>query len=311
MADRLQDLDNMLTITAEVLVQKYTAQLGDIFAGNAGSSIYEFTNAPGDKVCELCRALNGQRIKVDSPNDRFRPPVHINCRCIPVWIKDDEIDPETGEPVQPSDFHIPEDLVEQHGQFVARPHQYASLRVPARPEGRDFIFIPGKRGERGRLVWRPGLPDYAVQDALIIAGNNLLAVWEEQSLSPEHFAQAASDLAYHAASRPIHTHWRHDFETHRDNWASHAAVLSEAEYQQLASETVAAPDSAAVLTSYRGERVVAFFAHRLQIGEYEYRDVWVDYHLQRGALGHIMRVKKPVKYLRGRRPYTILRGGLE
>ena len=111
-----------------------------------------------ERTCPLCQYLDGMVVAKSSPDyERYRYPSHINCRRIMVDIHRDEVD-ETGNPTQP-DFKPPDEaLLKRYGHFTLDPNKYAELRIPSRPEGRDFIFLRGPAGEPGQLIWLDGLP---------------------------------------------------------------------------------------------------------------------------------------------------------
>ena len=113
------------------------------------------------RTCLLCRRLHGMILaRTDPRYQQYKHPSHINCRRIIAFIGRRELG-DDGKPLKPT-FKDPDpELLRKHGHFHVDPDKYAPLRIPARPEGRDFIFVPGGRGEPGKLLWRQGLSDRA------------------------------------------------------------------------------------------------------------------------------------------------------
>jgi len=73
-----------------------------------------------------------------------------NCRHVYVYYAADEPQAqEVGEFEPP-----PEEIVDRHGHFVSKPQKYRDLRVPATPEGRDFIVRRVKDPRTGEIVTR-------------------------------------------------------------------------------------------------------------------------------------------------------------
>jgi hypothetical protein len=107
-------------------------------------------------ACPFCKAMNRKVFRKDAFN-AYLPPFHINCRCIVVHLQEgmaqENFDPNEVEPLL------------KHAHFVAdrvkgREVRYEALQVPARVEGRDFIFRRVKDPTTGRWVskleFRPG-----------------------------------------------------------------------------------------------------------------------------------------------------------
>jgi hypothetical protein len=107
-------------------------------------------------ACPFCQAMNRKVFRKDAFN-AYLPPFHINCRCIVVHLQEgmaqENFDPNEVEPLL------------KHAHFVAdrvkgREVRYEALQVPARVEGRDFIFRRVKDPTTGRWVskleFRPG-----------------------------------------------------------------------------------------------------------------------------------------------------------
>jgi hypothetical protein len=139
------------------------------------------------KTCPLCRHLHGMILsKTDPRYHEYKYPSHIHCRRIMVDIGKGELN-DDGTPLTPNFTDPPRALVERYGHFQINPDKYSALRIPARPEGRDFLYVPGKAGEPHRLIWRPGLSDEARRATIQDMTAELLA-------HPESLPQSANLL---------------------------------------------------------------------------------------------------------------------
>jgi len=99
-------------------------------------------------ACPFCAAMNRKVFRKDAFN-AYLPPFHINCRCVVVHLQEgvaqENFDPSEVEPLL------------RHAHFVAdrirgREVRYEALQIPARVEGRDFIFRRVKDPTTGRWV---------------------------------------------------------------------------------------------------------------------------------------------------------------
>ena len=119
-------------------------------------------------ACPFCQAMNRKVFRKDAFN-AYLPPFHINCRCIVVHLQEgmaqENFDPNEVEPLL------------KHAHFVAdrvkgREVRYEALQIPARVEGRDFIFRRVKDPTTGRwvskLTFRP--PPDRTMPSLHLAG---------------------------------------------------------------------------------------------------------------------------------------------
>ncbi|MCX7969141.1 MAG: phage head morphogenesis protein, partial [Armatimonadetes bacterium] len=115
-----------------------------------------------EDACPFCRAMHNKVLRIDQ-HHAYLPPFHINCRCVVVRLS------EGAAPVDfdPDDEEIKRNL--HHAHFVAdlvkgRQVRYEALKVPARVEGRDFIFRRVRDKETGRwlskLEFRQGQPTW-------------------------------------------------------------------------------------------------------------------------------------------------------
>jgi len=106
-------------------------------------------------ACPFCQAMNRKVFRKDAFN-AYLPPFHINCRCVVVHLQEgvaqENFDPNEVEPLL------------RHAHFVAdrvrgREVRYEALQIPARVEGRDFIFRRVKDPTTGqwvrKLTFRP------------------------------------------------------------------------------------------------------------------------------------------------------------
>jgi SPP1 gp7 family putative phage head morphogenesis protein len=154
-------LNEELTMTASITVIEME-NLGRADALPADEyPNYEIVEELDDATCDLCEELDGQIIGVDHPDfEELQDPSHINCRRIIVAIGADEVAPD-GDPIEPNYERPSSDLIQEYGHFMVDREKYAELRIPAQPEGRDFIVTPyvDDQGLRhARLNWR--VPPY-------------------------------------------------------------------------------------------------------------------------------------------------------
>jgi hypothetical protein len=119
-------------------------------------------------ACPFCQAMNRKVFRKDAFN-AYLPPFHINCRCIVVHLQE-------GMAQENFDPNEVESLL-KHAHFVAdrvtaREVRYEALQIPARVEGRDFIFRRVKDPTTGRwvskLTFRP--PPDRTMPSLHLAG---------------------------------------------------------------------------------------------------------------------------------------------
>jgi len=121
---------------------------------------------------------------------------------------------------------------------------------------------------------------------------------------------AASDLAYHTARTGLHSHLAHDLAAHADDWRDVLGALGEDEYLDLAASVLSDDESWAALNRHYGRWHVSFWADRLHLPDrgVHIRNVWVDYDLERGQLGHIMAPQDRADYITSRGQFQPLRG---
>jgi len=161
MADVLDLLNQELMLTAQVCLQQLenAARVDALPADDY--QLFEVIEELDDASCDLCIEMDGMIISRDDPDfDDVQHPAHINCRRILSGIHRDEIGPDE-EPIEPNYERPSEEIIHKFGHFMVDREKYAPLRVPAHPEGRDFVARPyvdeeGKR--RVRLDWR--IPEY-------------------------------------------------------------------------------------------------------------------------------------------------------
>ncbi|NOS67905.1 MAG: hypothetical protein HOO67_06130, partial [Candidatus Peribacteraceae bacterium] len=74
----------------------------------------QYSGILDQKICQLCEFLDGKVLTLDNPAfDRFTPPVHNNCRCVWVFIRQEE------ENVLITWEEPPSELVGRFGNLVA------------------------------------------------------------------------------------------------------------------------------------------------------------------------------------------------
>jgi hypothetical protein len=119
-------------------------------------------------ACPFCQAMNRKVFRKDAFN-AYLPPFHINCRCVVVHLQE-------GMAQENFDPNEVESLL-KHAHFVAdrlttKQVRYEALQIPARVEGRDFIFRRVKDPTTGRwvskLTFRP--PPDRTMPSLHLAG---------------------------------------------------------------------------------------------------------------------------------------------
>jgi hypothetical protein len=119
-------------------------------------------------ACPFCQAMNRKVFHKDAFN-AYLPPFHINCRCVVVHLQE-------GMAQENFDPNEVESLL-KHAHFVAdrltaKQVRYEELQIPARVEGRDFIFRRVKDPTTGRwvskLTFRP--PPDRTMPSLHLAG---------------------------------------------------------------------------------------------------------------------------------------------
>lgn len=168
--DPLELLNSELEMTASVtMIQMENLGRTDALPRDEFPN-YEIVEELDDETCDLCQELDGQIVSVDHPDfEELQNPSHINCRRILVGVGADEVGPEQDDegdllPVEPDYVRPSSDLIAKHGHFMVDREKYAPLRVPAQPEGRDFVATPyvDEDGVRHvQLHWR--VPPYDLE----------------------------------------------------------------------------------------------------------------------------------------------------
>jgi len=155
-----------LSMTAQVLITQLE-NAGGVDAAPADEyPNFEIIEVLDEDSCDLCREMDGMIISRDDPDfELVKDPAHINCRRSLAAVSKDEIGPD-GNPLEPDYERPSQEMIDEFGHFMRVPGKYAPLRVPAQPEGRDFVARPyvdkyGKR--RVRIDWR--VPDYELAAA--------------------------------------------------------------------------------------------------------------------------------------------------
>jgi len=148
--DRLQRLHNTVNATATLSVMDTGNMAERDVVPQDRYPLAQWISVLEETTCALCEKLNGQIIDRDSEaSSRFRPPIHINCKCTLAYISRDERGPD-GRPTQPDFVAPPADLITKHGHFAIDPSRYRPLKVPAFADTRQFVFKRVK--VEGKLV---------------------------------------------------------------------------------------------------------------------------------------------------------------
>jgi hypothetical protein len=164
MPEPLELLNEELRMTAVILIQRLeNAGRADALPADE-FPLFEILEEIDDATCDLCLTLDGMIISRDHPDfDDLQQPSHINCRRVIVGVGADEVGPDE-EPIEPDYERPSSELIDKHGHFMVDKERYAPLRVPAQPEGRDFIaraYVDEEGKRRVKLDWR--IPEYELQ----------------------------------------------------------------------------------------------------------------------------------------------------
>ena len=155
--DLPETINELLRITGSITVQQMENE-GRVDAAPLDDyDLFEIVESITDASCDLCIEMDGMRISRDDPDfEIIKDPAHINCFRLLEAIGRDEVGPDD-KPIEP-DYERPSDeLIDKHGHFMRFPEKYEALKVPAQPEGRDFIAKPyvGEDGKQHVMLhWR-------------------------------------------------------------------------------------------------------------------------------------------------------------
>jgi len=84
--------------------------------------IAEYSAILDKKTCPLCKYLDGQVFKVGSSEyERYMPRIHDRCRCIYVYVGEEE-----GNQPKESFREPPPEIIKEHGQLIGKPNAPAS-----------------------------------------------------------------------------------------------------------------------------------------------------------------------------------------
>ncbi|MEN6544791.1 MAG: hypothetical protein ABFE07_02015, partial [Armatimonadia bacterium] len=225
--------------------------------------------------------------------DRYRQPSHINCRRIMVDIGRDEVGPD-GLPTRPDEIPL-EDvhaLEQKYGHFHVDPSKYAELRIPSRPEARDFTYVRGAKGEPGHLSWMPGLPKAPLQQTL-------RDMWElaiEAGTPADALAMTCTRLVSAAGEHGLYNHLAHDFAKHATEWGQSLGTLDDDVYAALAKLVADDPSTRVCTRDYHRRQVIGLHNARLQVGARHADDVGVVYDPATAEIIHVMRVTRGGAY---------------
>ncbi len=106
-------VDRELKATASITVNESINQGRNEIIRSGKIKAAQFSAILDRRTCPLCRELDGQIIDVENPDfDRFTPPIHSNCRCIWVYVHEEEENVKI-------DWSTPsQDLINRNGQLV-------------------------------------------------------------------------------------------------------------------------------------------------------------------------------------------------
>ena len=304
------------------------AQITESLAGAANATVTQLyglgrdAEAPADEfplaqiierldlpnVCPLCASVHGMIVdRKSAAFAEFRWPSHINCRRTIVYIGKDEVD-ETGEPTKP-DFQRPhQDIINQHGHFHVDPGKYAELRIPSRPEGRDFIFVRGLQGRPGHLLWRDALSKEAIQATL----TDMYKVIEGAELTELAMGERCAALVRHASEAASYENFDDDLDRHRADWLDDSGLfLEDMDYAALPWFLAAHPDTWVCSFLEGGAARIGLFSPRLALPHLEnsVHNIAAVYTPRAGRLQQVgMRAAKGPDYFRNQDGFKPIRG---
>ena len=140
-----------LAITAQVLIGDLTEQARAEMADIDRFPLAQIVEVLDDRTCPLCEYMDGMWLRRDMPDfARWSRSPHVNCRRTLHYL--------SGPGLEADFIPPPAELVDEHGHFIRDPDKYEALRIPAQPEGRDFVFKRVRDPRSGVLVsvleWR-------------------------------------------------------------------------------------------------------------------------------------------------------------
>jgi hypothetical protein len=222
-------------------------------------------------TCPLCRQINGMVFDKRSPAyQQYRWPLHIGCRGIIVDIGRGEMG-DDGKPLKPDFVQPDQALIDKHGHFLVNPDKYEALRMPARPEGRDFIHkrMPGGRWE---TVWRLGLSDAALRSTLKDMAGSLA---RDTNLTGAVLGAEYLKLVGHAAGNALFRDTTQQVLLHMHDWdlllpPGGVTELSDIDFASIpywATEPDA--DPAPLVCSFRraGRELIGIYSPTVRIGQ--------------------------------------------
>ena len=258
-----------------------------------------------DRVCPLCASVHGLIMDRRSPEyAKWRDPSHINCRRILAYIGKDERN-EDGSPVAPDFQAPPDELVQKHGHFHIDSRKYSELRVPARPEGRDFIALPQGKGNPARILWREGLP----LDALKATLRDFYELLQEAGLDDALLAQRYALLANHAASQISYADLEGAIAKHSGDW-NLSTDLSPQEYARVGLDITQSEQSSICVYRTRGRDMIGIYQDSLSFAP---RNVSLDavtclYDPRAGEIQSLLRSPEGPALLRQQSSFRPIRG---
>lgn len=208
-----------------------------------------------ERVCPLCARVHGMILDRRSPEfAQWRSPSHINCRRVIAYIGKDEVN-EDGTPVVPDFQRPPDEIIQKHGHYHVDSKKYSELRVPARPEGRDFIAVPEGRGRPARILWREGLP----LDALKATLRDMYELLQDAGLDDALLAGRYALLANHAASQISYSALEETIIKHAGDWPQVPNGLSDQEYVRVGLDITQSPAAAVCAYQSRGRDMIGLY----------------------------------------------------
>lgn len=211
-----------------------------------------------ERVCPLCASVHGMILDRRSPEfAQWKAPSHINCRRVIAYIGKDEVN-EDGSPVAPDFQRPPDEIIQKHGHYHVDSKKYSELRVPSRPEGRDFIALPQGKGKPARILWRDGLP----LDALKATLRDFYELLQESGLDDAWLAQRYALLANHAASQISYSALEETIAKHAGDWALETDLATQ-EYVRVGLDITVSDESAVCAYQSRGRDMIGLYQDSL------------------------------------------------
>ena len=242
-------IENLIGSTTGVVVTDSFTRGWESAAPEAEFPLAQRSEILDSATCRLCRSVDMRIVRRTDPwYQRFRRQLHINCRGVWLYIDASEVDNE-GKPTAPDwpaegETFADEDgneatlqqLIDRHGHFVREPEKYASLNVPARPDGRDVIFFR-ERLPGGGLAphvtakWRDGMPKWAARETLQTMASGICDPLDLQTTPGD--MSLALQIMWHAGRAELWQGFKGIMAQRASAWAATAGTLTETELRSL------------------------------------------------------------------------------